>query len=95
MGIPGLVVFLWFCAAVLVKGFQVYRETSDAGYKGVSLGIWVSFAGLLVWSYYHVHLVKEESVPTIGLMVALVGSIAQMNNAISHSIRNRSLQAER
>ncbi len=76
MGIPGLTVLLWFCAAALFRGFQVYRNMPDSGYKGVVLGILTGFAGLLVWCYFHAHLIKAESTATIGLMVALVGSIA-------------------
>jgi hypothetical protein len=42
----------------------------------VVLGVLVGFAGLLAWCYFHAHLIKAESTATIGLMVALVGSIA-------------------
>jgi O-antigen ligase len=76
MGIPGLLALLWFCTAVLVKGFQVYRDMPDVEYRGVVLGVLVAFAGLLFWSYFHAHLIKAESTATIGLMVAVVGSIA-------------------
>jgi O-antigen ligase len=85
MGIPGLLVLLWFCAAVLFKGFQVYRDMPDSEYKGVILGILLGFAGLLVWCYWHAHLIKAESTATIGLMVALVGSIAYLYGAGSAS----------
>lgn len=76
MGISGLIVLLWFCAAVLIKGFQVYRGMPDSGYKGVILGVLVAFVGLLEWSYFHAHLIKAESTATIGIMTAIVGSIA-------------------
>lgn len=76
MGIPGLIALLWFCAAVLFSGFQVYRDLPDSGYKGVVLGTLTGFAGLLVWCYFHAHWIKAESTATIGLMVALVGIIA-------------------
>jgi O-antigen ligase len=93
MGIPGLIVMLWFCAAVLIKGFQVYRVMPDSEYKGVVLGVLVGFAGLLLWCYYHAHLIKAESTPTIGVMVALVGSIAYIygRGSASRPIRDRSL----
>jgi O-antigen ligase len=80
MGIPGLLALLWFCAAVLFKGFQVYRNLPDSEYKGVVLGILVSFVGLLVWCYFHAHLIKAESTPSIGLMAALIGTIAYISN---------------
>jgi O-antigen ligase len=76
MGIPGLVVLLWVCAAVLFNGFQVYRNMPDSEYKGIVLGILIGFAGSLVWFYFHAHLIKAESTATIGLMMGLVGSIA-------------------
>jgi O-antigen ligase len=94
MGIPGLLVILWFCAAVLLKGFQVYRDLPDSGYKGVVLGILVGFAGSLVWSYFHAHLIKAESTGTIGLMVALVGSMAYMYGPASRPVGDRSLPAK-
>jgi O-antigen ligase len=78
MGIPGLIVLLWFCSAALFKGFQVYRDLPDSEYKGVVLGILLAFSGLLVWCYWHAHLIKAESTATIGLMLALVGSIASI-----------------
>jgi O-antigen ligase len=74
MGIPGLVVLIWFCAAALFEGFQRYRDMPDSGYKGVVLGVLVGFAGLLVWCYFHPHLIKAESTGVIALMVGLVGS---------------------
>jgi O-antigen ligase len=73
MGIPGLIVLLWFCAAVLFKGFQVYRSMPFSEHKGVVLGILVGFAGLLLWCYFHPHLIKAESTGVIGLMAGLVG----------------------
>jgi hypothetical protein len=76
MGIPSLAVLLWFCAAFLFKGLQAYRNMPDTEYKGVALGALLGFAGMLVWCYWHAHLIKAESTGTIGLMVALVGTIA-------------------
>jgi O-antigen ligase len=96
MGIPGLLVLLWFCAAALFKGFQVYRNLPDSEYKGVVLGILVGFAGLLEWCYFHAHLIKAESTATIGLMLALVGSIAYIygRGSASRPIQDRSLPAK-
>lgn len=96
MGMPGLLVLLWFCAAVLFKGFQVYRDLPDSEHKGVVLGVLVGFSGLLVWCYFHAHLIKAESTATIGLVVALIGSIANLykHESASHSIRDRSLPSK-
>jgi O-antigen ligase len=93
MGVPGLLALLWFFVAVLFIGFQVYGNLPDSEYKGVVLGILVSFVGLLLWCYFHAHLIKAESTPIIGLMAALIGSIAilQKNRSASHSIQDRSL----
>jgi O-antigen ligase len=95
MGIPGLIVLLWFCAAMLVKGFQVYRDMPDSEYKGMVLGILVGFAGLLVWCYFHAHLIKAESTATIGIMAALVGNIAYTHGrgSASRLIQDSSLPA--
>jgi hypothetical protein len=63
----------------------VYRDIPDSGYKGVILGILAGFAGLLVWCYFHAHFIKAESTATIGLMMALVGSIAYIHGHESAS----------
>lgn len=76
MGLPGLVAFLWFCAAVLVCGFQYYLGMPDSYFKGVVLGAWVGFASLPVWCYFHAHLIKAESTGTIGVLTALVSVAA-------------------
>jgi O-antigen ligase len=93
MGIPGLIVLLWFCAAALFKGFQAYRNMPDSEHKGIVLGILAGFAGMLVWCYFHAHLIKAESTATIGLMIALVGSIGYTygRGARSNPIRDRSV----
>jgi O-antigen ligase len=95
MGIPGLLVLLWFCAAVLFKGFQVYRDMPDSAYKGVVLGALVGFASLLIWCYFHPHLINADSTPVIGLMAGLVGCIAYTRawGSASRPIRDRSLPA--
>jgi O-antigen ligase len=80
MGIPGLLALLWFCTAVLLKSFQVYQDMLDSEYKGMVLGIFAGFSGLIVWCYFHPHLIMAESTGTIGLVAALVGSIANINN---------------
>lgn len=79
MGLPGLAAFLWFWSAVLISGFQHYRCMPDSYFKGVVLGIWVGFASLPVWCYFHAHLIKAESTGTIGMLTALVGVSAIMS----------------
>jgi O-antigen ligase len=96
MGIPGLLALLWFCAMALFKGLQVYRHMPDSKQKGMVLGILVAFAGLLVWSYFHAQLIKAESTGTIGIMLALVGSMDYLHRhgLGSHPIRDHSLPAK-
>lgn len=93
MGIPGLLVLLWFCGAVLFQGFRVYRDMPHSEYKGVVLGSLAGFAGLLVWCYFHAHLMKTESTGVIAMMVGLVGSQVYIHRfgSASRSIRGRSL----
>ena len=90
MGIPGLLVFLWFSAAVVFKGFQVYRDMPISDHKYVVLGILVGFASLPMWFYFHAHLIKAESTATIALMAALIGSIAYIHGLASHPNGDRS-----
>jgi hypothetical protein len=93
MGIPGLLAFLWFCAAVLFKGFQTYRDLPVSEDKGMVLGILVGFASLPMWLYFHAHLIKAESTATIALMAALIGSIAYIHGSASHPNGDRSRPA--
>jgi O-antigen ligase len=79
MGIPGLIAILWFYIAVLFKGFQVFLKKLVPKHTGLVLGVWIGFASLLVWNYWHPHLIKAESTPVIGLMAGLVGSIAHLH----------------
>jgi O-antigen ligase len=79
MGIPGLIAILWFYAAVLFKGYRVFLDLPVSKHKGVVLGAWIGFSSLLIWCYFHAHLIKAESTPIIGLMAGLVGSIAYLH----------------
>jgi O-antigen ligase len=79
MGIPGLIAILWFYAAVLFKGFRVYLDIPVSKYKGVALGAWIGFTSLLVWCYFHAHLIKAESTPVIGLVAGLIGCISYLH----------------
>jgi O-antigen ligase len=79
MGIPGLIAILWFYAAVLFKGYRVFLDLPVSKHKGVVLGAWIGLSSLLIWCYFHAHLIKAESTPIIGLMAGLVGSIAYLH----------------
>jgi O-antigen ligase len=73
MGIPGIAVLLLFFAAALWKGFQAYRKQLNPEYQAVILGAVIGCASMLIWCYYHAHLIKAESTPVIAVMVALCG----------------------
>ncbi len=79
MGVPGLLALLWFCAAALLTGFKAYLRMPDSAYKGVVLGLWLGFAGVVVWCYFHAHMIKAESTGVIGLMVGLIGSVIHLS----------------
>lgn len=84
MGIPALMILLWFCTALLVNGWKIYQDLFDTELKGIALGIIAGFVGLLVWSYFHAHFVKAESTPVIGLMAGLVGVIDYLRKRENH-----------
>lgn len=75
MGIPGIAVFLWFCFAFLYYGWQLYRRLPMGLNKGLVLTILASFIGLMQWSIFHTHFMRNESTIAIGAMVGIVGSI--------------------
>ncbi len=72
MGIPSILVYLWFCLAFLWCGWRTFRNLRDLEYKGIALGIIAGFVGMLAWSYYHAHFIKVEATPVVGLMAGLV-----------------------
>jgi O-antigen/teichoic acid export membrane protein/O-antigen ligase len=80
MGIPGLLLFLWFCGAFLFGSWKVYKRISNRVDKSVVLAIGAAFIGLMFWSIFHSQLIEAESTATIGLMVGLVACIHYVNN---------------
>jgi len=97
MGLPGLAVLLWFCAAALFRGLRVLRDVSELEYRGVVLGALAGFAGMFLWCYFHAHLIKAESTGVIALMAGLVGSVAHVQgfSLVSRPIRDRWLSERR
>lgn len=85
MGLPALLSFLWFCAAFLVKGWQLYRNLSKRFLKGIVLAVLAGFIGLLMWSILHAHFVEAESTSVVGLMVGLIASVQYMQRCESGS----------
>jgi len=78
MGLPALIVFLWFCAAFLRESWQLYQIMPDSELRGIVLGTLAGFVGLLAWCVFHAYFIKVESTPTIGLTLGLIGSIAHL-----------------
>jgi O-antigen ligase len=92
MGLPALIIFLWFCVAFLFKGWQLYQHMPDSELKGIVLGALAGFVGLLVWCILHALFIKRPGTPVVGLMAGLVGSIhyIQGREQGSSSTYNRS-----
>jgi len=72
MGIPGLLVLIWFFIGFLIYAWKFYKNMQKSEFKGITLAIIVSFVGMLFWSYFHAHLIKVEATPVFGLMVGVV-----------------------
>ncbi len=75
MGIPAFIIFLWFCAAFLVAGWRLMRMLPDSQMKGIVLAVVTGFAGLLVWTVFHQHLVMNRSSTAVAFMAGLVAGI--------------------
>jgi len=84
MGLPGLIAFLWFCAAFVARSLWAYAHMSDRLQRSVVLAVLASFVGLLVWSVYHSHFLQVESAAVIGLMSGMIASIRQIAGLDSH-----------
>jgi O-antigen/teichoic acid export membrane protein len=80
MGLPSLLLFLWFSVAFLVGSWKIFRRMNDALDRSVILAIASAFVGLLFWSIFHSHLMEAESTTVIGLMVGLVACIGYVRN---------------
>ncbi len=80
MGIPAFVIFIWFCIAFLIAGWQLMNKLPDQQMKGVVLAIVTGFAGLLVWTVFHQHLVMNRSSTAVAFMAGLVASIYSLGN---------------
>ncbi len=80
MGIPAFVIFLWFCITFLIAGWQLIGRLSDPQMKGIVLAIVTGFAGLLVWTVFHQHLVMNRSSSAVAFMAGLVAGIYSLSN---------------
>jgi len=75
IGIPGILFFLWFSGAFLVGSWFLFRRITDDTARGIVLGAFTGFIGVLLWSIFHSHLMETQSTPVISLMVGLVAGI--------------------
>jgi len=80
MGLPALACFLWFCAALVVKSGQLYRNLSEGQSRGIVLAVLASFVGLMLWSVLHQHFVQTESTAIVGLMAGLAASLRRRSD---------------
>lgn len=80
MGIPAFIIFLWFCVAFLVAGWQLISRLPDQQMKGIVLAIVTGFAGLLVWTIFHQHLIMNRSSTAVAFMAGLVAGIYSLSN---------------
>jgi O-antigen ligase len=81
MGIPALVIFLWFCAALLFAGWRLMRKLPAQQMKGIVLAVVTGFAGLLVWTAFHQHLIMNRSSTAVAAMAGLVAGIYSLHSS--------------
>ena len=89
MGLPGIMLFLWFCGAFLIGSWKIYKQISDPVDRSIVLAIASAFVGLLFWSIFHSHLMEAESTAVIGLMVGMVACINYVRNPVQMSAHSR------
>lgn len=75
MGIPALVIFIWFCTALLVAGWRLMRLLPNNRIKGIVLAIVAGFIGLLGWTIFHQHLIMNRSSTAVAFAAGLVAGI--------------------
>lgn len=88
MGLPGLLLFLWFALCSCIFGWKAYIRAVDKTYKGIILAVLAGFLGLLQWSIFHVQLMQVESTVVIGLVVGLIGAIAYLDDKNRTTVNN-------
>jgi O-antigen ligase len=81
MGLPALACFLWFCAALVVGSWQLYRNLSDGQPRAIALAVSAGFVGLMFWSFFHQHFIQTEGTAVVGLMAGLTASIQAIYGA--------------
>jgi len=75
MGLPGLLAFLVFAAALLAMCWRQYARTRDALHGSLALAILTALVGFLAWCVSQSHLLQPESTAVVGLLAAIVASM--------------------
>ncbi len=76
-GLQGLVAFLWFCLAVLVHGWKLFRAMPNGPDRWLVLAVLASFVGILQWSVTEPNFMQTGATVTVGLMVGLLASLTR------------------
>ena len=75
MGLPALLVFLWFSATFLISGWCLHQRLSDSFLKATVLAMLAGYVGLLPWSLFHELFVVVSGTVFVGMATGLVASI--------------------
>jgi hypothetical protein len=74
--------------------YRQYRGLADKELRGISIAIFTSFIGLMLWSLFHSHLMETESTTVIGLMAGLALSLSGLERSDSQSGQKNLLQKD-
>ncbi len=77
MGVQGLIAFVWFCLAVLLHGWRLFRKMPDGPERWLVLAVLASFVGIMQWSITEPNLMLTGATITVGLMVGLLASLTR------------------
>jgi len=79
MGIPSFIIYLWFCVAFLVAGWRLMSKLPSQQMRGIVLAVVAGFAGLLVWTVFHQHLIMNRGSTAVAFMAGLVAGIDSLS----------------
>ena len=82
MGWVGLALFLWLCGAFTVYGIRVFRSLKDPYDKGLALGCWAAFIGMLVAGFAGASLNDPALTIWVGLLMGIVAILDKRNGVL-------------